>query len=246
MENKSNTVSWVEKGLKRYLDIGYVIPKMQHNVYEKISEHWCSGRTVIDVGCSLGVGSNILSRNARYVWGIDMVEDNIRFANHMFKRDNMEFYQMDIENPPTKEFAKFEVLVMIEVLEHLADPILGLETIKNKFFNNTWRDSGKREEGGNPIFVPNRVPPKGASGTVGFISVPNTANPKIKVADAKNELHLNHWTPGEFYELMIKHFKHVTLYGGEDIKGWDHGNTVDGNTMNRLIIAKVEEPITSL
>lgn len=243
MENKSNTVSWVEKGLKRFKDIGYVIPKIQHNVYHQISEHWCSGRTVIDVGCSLGVGSNILSRKARYVWGIDMVEENINFANHLFKRDNMDFYVMDIEQAPTKDFSKFEVLVMVEVLEHLADPEQGLATIKNKFFNNTWIHSGKNEEGGAPIYTQERKPPKGADGTVGFISVPNTQNPKIKVADSKNTLHLNRWTPGEFYALMIKHFRKVTLYGGEGLKGWDHSQTVDGNTMNRLILAKVEEPI---
>lgn len=239
-QNMSANVSWVERGLKRYMDIGTVIPKMQYKLYKSLAKHWVSGKTVIDVGCSLGVGSNILSHTARHVWGIDMVEDNIKFAKNVFERPNLTFEQYDIEYPNTsRELSKFEVVVFVEVLEHLSDPILGLRNLKNKFFNTTWLD-----QGGNS-YIKERSTPKGGNPTVGFITVPNTNNPHVKAADAKNKLHLTHYTPSSFYTLLTEHFRSVVLYDGENVSDWSQDETVNLDTQCRLLIAKVEDPIVN-
>jgi cyclopropane fatty-acyl-phospholipid synthase-like methyltransferase len=176
--------------------------------------HYAGGRTVVDVGCSIGVGANIMSHTARHVWGIDVNEESINFAKQVFERPNLSFDLYDIEHPSTREFAKFELVTCIEVVEHLKDLEMGLSVIK-KFFS-------------------------GDLNTVGFITIPNIANEEIKDVDAKNELHLNHWNAGEFYELMIKHFRSVTLYSADKVNMWDQEETVDGNSTDRLIIARVE------
>ena len=133
--NKSNDISWLDRVIKRYKDTGLVIPDPQRKLYEKIRDFWIGGRTVIDIGCSVGIGTNILSHTARAVWGIDMNLEAIDFASKVFRRPNLDFAILDIENPPTRELAKFEVVVMSEVIEHLSDVEAGIGTVK-RFFSN--------------------------------------------------------------------------------------------------------------
>lgn len=215
--NRDQNLSWVDRDIARFKDTGLLIPKSQWKIYQKIKDHWVSGRTVVDVGCSIGVGSNVLSHKARHVWGIDINEEAIKFAKSAFYRPNLSFDVIDIENPTTRPYSPFEVVVMVEVLEHLDSPEEGLGFIK-RFFN-----------------------PK--LDTVGFISAPNVGNSHVKVADDKNELHMHRWTAGEFYNLLTSHFKHVVLFSQERLKNWDMSETVDGITGDRVIIAKVEVPL---
>jgi len=214
MENKSNEVSWLDKDIKRFKEVGTLIPASQRRVYEKIGEEWCTGRTVIDLGCSIGLGSNILSHYARHVWGVDVNEEAIVFANLAFTRPNISFAVMDIEKPPTRELSRFEVIVAIEILEHLKDVQVGLNTIK-RFFSVR----------GN---------------SMGFITAPNINNEEVKKRDAENKLHLQHWTAGDFYKLMIDNFQAVVFFAGEKLERWSKEEQTDGNSKDQLIVAKVE------
>lgn len=212
MDNKSQEVSWLDRGIKRFHDLGIVIPDGQRKLYEKIRDHWAQGRLVMDVGCSIGVGSNILSHSARHVWGVDMNEEAVKFADQVFARPNLSFDIYDIEKSSTRELAKFEIVVVSEVIEHLTDPTIGLSVIK-KFFKPD---------------------------TIGFITAPNINNEDVKKRDSDNELHLQHWTAGEFYSLMIQNFASVTLYSVEKLNQWNQEETIDGDSTDGLIIAKVE------
>lgn len=216
MENKNRdqNLSWLDKDIQRFKGGGYLIPKAQIKLYRSIRDHWSVGKTVLDVGCSIGVGANILSHSARHVWGIDINKEAIRFANNTFERPNLSFEEIDIEDPPTRELSPFNVITMIEVIEHLNDPVQGLNFIK-RFFS-----------------------PK--SQTVAFITAPNVENEHVEKADSSNELHYHHWTAGEFYELLIAHFDHVTLFGSDRIKQWTQEETVAGDTKDRIVVAKVE------
>jgi len=216
MENKNRdqSYSWLDRDIKRFKEIGFIIPEIQLKLYKSISNYWVSGKTVIDIGCSIGVGSNILSHYARHVWGIDINEEAIKFAKQVFERPNLSFEVIDIENPPTRPISTFEVVVMSEVIEHLNNPEVGLEFMK-RFFSDKLN-------------------------TVGFVTAPNPNHPVVKDTDANNELHLHHWTPGEFYELLIRHFKNVTLYANDKIDLWRYEETTDGNCTSPLVVAKVE------
>jgi 2-polyprenyl-3-methyl-5-hydroxy-6-metoxy-1,4-benzoquinol methylase len=200
--------------MKRYKERGVLIPEPQQKLYEKIRDFWIGGRTVIDVGCSLGIGSNIMSHSARAVWGVDVNAEAIDFASKTFRRPNLDFAVLDLENPPTRELAKFEVVVMSEVIEHLVDPEAGLNTIK-RFFSQ-----------------------KG--GTIGFITAPNYANEVSRENEAKHGFHLSHFTAGEFYELLTRHFQSVTMYSVDKLNQWNQEETVDGDSKDYLIVAKVE------
>lgn len=215
IKNISGDISWLDRDIYRFKKKGTFIPPGQTHMYSKIRDHWARGRTVIDIGCSAGYGSNILSHQARHVWGIDVNQEALDFAKHMYERPNLSFDFLDLENPPERPISPFEVVVMIEVLEHLPNYEMGLQTVK-RFFSDKLN-------------------------TVGFITVPNLGNSKVAKADAENELHVQHWSPGEFYELMTQHFKHVTLYSSNNLNVWEHDETTDGNDVKSIvIIAKVE------
>jgi len=216
--NRDVKLSWIDKDVQRFKDTGYLIPKEQVRIYSRIRDHFVTGRTVIDVGCSVGVGTNILSHMARHVWGIDMNEEAIRFATNMYARPNLSFDLLDIENMNTRPLAQFEIVVMSEVIEHLTDVELGLNNVK-KFFSDKMQ-------------------------TIGFITAPNINHERVKNADANNPLHVNHWTPGEFYSLLTRHFRHVVLYSNSKLDQWTQEETTDGNdTTSRIIVAKVEGAI---
>lgn len=212
MENKSNEISWLDRIITRFKETGILIPTRQQKLYEKIRDHFAGGRTCVDVGCSIGVGSNILSQEARFVWGLDVNKEAIQFATLAFKRPNLDFAVFDIENPPTQEVSKFELIVASEILEHLANVEEGLISIK-------------RLMGKNAIV---------------FITCPNGNNKEVIENENKHGYHLQHWKAGEFYELMTKNFQAVTLYSVDKLEDWEQADTVDGNTEDYLLVAKCE------
>src|SRR3990167_7095610 len=83
---------------------------------------------IVDVGCGTGAGSNVLSQEADFVWGIDKNEKSIRFAKEAFERvkngiyysSQVTFDQIDVVSD-NRQFMKFDVVVAVEVIEHIQD-----------------------------------------------------------------------------------------------------------------------------
>jgi len=212
--NVSADYDWLGRMTKRFNDINLLIPSRQRNLYEKIRDYWIAGRTVMDIGCSLGVGSNILAHQARHVWGVDINPKSLEFAQQAFARPNLSFALLDIENPPTREIAPFEVVVCIEVIEHLANVDIGLGTMK-RFFSDKLS-------------------------TVGFITIPNIGNTDTDVRDANNHLHLHRWGIKEFRDLMRANFQSVTIYSVDKLQNWSGEEIVGDDNKDQLVVAKVE------
>ena len=70
--------------------------------------------------------------------------------------------------------------------------------------------------------------------TLGFITTPNRNSPDIQKDKPRNPHHVREWTAAEFWDVMCKNFKSVTLYK-HDLSG-----TVDLDTTETPIVAKVE------
>lgn len=72
---------------------------------------------VIDAGCGSGYGTEILSRVAKKVIGIDRSEEVIQYATKSYKCDNNYFMASNIDQ--MESFPKCDVIVCIDILKYL-------------------------------------------------------------------------------------------------------------------------------
>lgn len=182
---------------------------------------------IIDVGCGGGFGSNILSQEADFVWGIDVDEESIAWANQVFKRDkNFIYYtpqvQFDVINALTeeREIQKFDIVTCVEVIEHVNE----YEKLLNFF-----KKRCKTDKNGRPL-----EPEE--DGTMVYISTPNRNHPSIRDDKPKSNRHVREWTPEELYSILTKHFKYVTLMNPK-------GEPQELNMMDSVMLFKCETPI---
>jgi SAM-dependent methyltransferase len=184
---------------------------------------------IIDIGCGSGIGTNILSQEADFAWGIDIAEPSVRFAQEMFTRHKNNIYYgpqltfdvVDIKTD-TREIMAFDIVVCIEVIEHIADYNLVLNFIKKLC---------KKDKSGNYLEPPNS--------TICYISSPNrnqlVSNGKSQKRPA-NRRHVREWSPQEMYALLTKHFKYV-LFRDQD------GRPQELNTLEPHMLFQCEVPL---
>ena len=181
---------------------------------------------IVDIGCGSGVGSNIMSQEADFVWGIDKNDFSLEFAKECFTREkNGEYYspqvtfdKFDLFND-NRQVMAFDIVVAIEVAEHVWD-INGFLNALKRF---TKRDKQGRVIEANP--------------TEFFISTPNRAHRKLRKDKPENPFHVREHTKTEFTNLLLKHFKQVEIL---DQQGNPAGDQED---LHQIIFAKCALPI---
>jgi len=92
---------------------------------------YCKDKEVLDAACGCGYGSNILSKEANNVLGVDYSQEAIDYAKKYWIAENILFQQFDL-NGDLVPLGKFDAIVSFETIEHLDTPIL--ETCQ-KFYN---------------------------------------------------------------------------------------------------------------
>ncbi|MBI2110671.1 methyltransferase domain-containing protein [Candidatus Woesearchaeota archaeon] len=151
--------------------------------------------TIVDVGCGSGVGSNILSQEADFVWGIDKNKQSIKFAKEAFTRvkngiyynSQVSFDEWDIIND-NRETMKFDIVVAIEIIEHIYDYKTFLKQITKFDTKNP----------NNP--------------TEYFISTPNRNNKHIDQKRPFNKFHCREYTAQEFHAVLSEFFKDMEFF----------------------------------
>lgn len=93
----------------------------QLDLYQSIARK-VAGQTVLDVGFGTGIGTLQLTRTARSVVGIETDIDMVDFAQKTLP--GARWARHDITKPPYG--SPFDAIVMVEVLEHIADWQLAL------------------------------------------------------------------------------------------------------------------------
>lgn len=215
-EEKDNFPDF-DKVYKRFKDKGILKDPIQMRMYAAISRNWCLGKTVVDAGCGMGIGTNILGREALGAWGVDNNPENIEVAKQLFQNMKIKFEAVDLLKEHERPYGTFDVVVCIEVIEHVKDFDLLLNNLK-KFYNPKRR-------------------------TIFFISSPNRNSEKLGHDHPNNEYHVREWTAGEAYEVMTKHFKSVTMYSAEKLDTFAMNETVDGDSKDTPVLLKCEDPI---
>lgn len=170
---------------------------------------------MVDVGCGSGTGSNILSQEADFVWGIDKNEWSIEFAKEAYTREKNGIYYssqvtFDVFDVmvDTRDTMKFDYVVAIEVIEHIEDAEGFLKNIIQKFT--------KRDKRGD-VHIP-------AEATEFFISTPNRAFRKIRKDRPENIYHVREWLAfSEFSAMLKKYYEEVEILNqkGEPISEID-------------------------
>ena len=89
----------------------------------------------LEIGCGIGIISKFISKNVPDVTGIDISEENIKFAKAT--NDGISFYSADFLEYPTKE--KYDLITLFDVLEHIPKQIHPdvFRKIKNLSNSNT-------------------------------------------------------------------------------------------------------------
>lgn len=78
-------------------------------------------KKVLDIACGSGFGSYIIATegNAKYVIGVDLDNNAIRYANHKFQHDKIKRFVGDAVKFKYEE--KFDIIISFETIEHIPD-----------------------------------------------------------------------------------------------------------------------------
>lgn len=200
----------------RFKGTGFLMPPSQRKIYESIKDIFQEDvkkyrgfpkqihrPTVVDVGCGVGVGSNILSQEAQFVWGIDSNPETVKFAQQLFERlpnniyytPQVTFDVVDATHEP-RDVMEFDYVVCVEVIEHI--PRSQSESLL-KFLNRFV----KKGKDWKVIENDER--------TKIYLSTPNRNSPRLQQHTPLNEHHCFEASAGEMYEFLTKHYKYVTV-----------------------------------
>ncbi|WP_051026059.1 bifunctional 2-polyprenyl-6-hydroxyphenol methylase/3-demethylubiquinol 3-O-methyltransferase UbiG [Candidatus Kinetoplastidibacterium galati] len=87
-------------------------------------------RDILDVGCGGGIFSESLSVLGANVTGIDLAEDLIKIANYHRSRNllDINYITISAEELARSEKEKYDVVVCMEMLEHVPEPVSIIES----------------------------------------------------------------------------------------------------------------------
>lgn len=83
------------------------------------ASHLIKYMKVLDVACGNGYGTEILSKSAKKVVGVDISKESIDLAIKKYKNRNVEFYQSDAKSLNFSS-SSFDFVVSFETIEHLS------------------------------------------------------------------------------------------------------------------------------
>jgi 2-polyprenyl-3-methyl-5-hydroxy-6-metoxy-1,4-benzoquinol methylase len=97
-------------------------------VYEWIAAR-LPGRSVIDMACGEGYGSNVLAGSAREVVGVDANPEAHEHARLRYRAPNLRFERGMVERHGEPQ--SFDAVVFLQTIEHVQDPVAVLEHFRS-------------------------------------------------------------------------------------------------------------------
>jgi 2-polyprenyl-3-methyl-5-hydroxy-6-metoxy-1,4-benzoquinol methylase len=152
-------------------------------VYEWIGAR-VIGRRVLDMACGEGYGSEVLSRSAATVVGVDANPDAHEHARLRYRRQNLTFERGMVET--YGQPGAYDAVVFLQTIEHVQDPVAVLRHFRSLL----------------------------ADGGVAYVSTPNLltlAPPGAEKSD--NPWHIKEYRATEFEVLCRTVFDRVRMLG---------------------------------
>ena len=114
-------------------------------ILEEISKHFklnnheknlLNNLEILDIGCGGGLISEPMARLGGKVTGIDASEKNIKIAYHHSKQSNLEINYINKSPEQLKEREKFDIILNLEIVEHVDNLDLYLTSCHNLLKKN--------------------------------------------------------------------------------------------------------------
>jgi len=114
-------------------------------ILEEISKHFklnnhkknlLNNLEILDIGCGGGLISEPMARLGGKVTGIDASEKNIKVAYHHSKQSNLEINYINKSPEKLKEREKFDIILNLEIVEHVDNLDLYLASCHNLLKKN--------------------------------------------------------------------------------------------------------------
>lgn len=158
-----------------------------------IARHFCAYRlakehvgakALLDIGCGEGYGVYYLANFAKEAIGIDYDNSIINYAKDKYKKENLAFYKIDINDLDSLK-AKFDIICAFQFIEHVRDTKKFLDDIRNL------------------------LNPQGA-----FIcSTPNRLDASPHSDKPSHKFHVKEYLFHEFKELLAGYFTKIDMLG---------------------------------
>ncbi|KAJ2546055.1 Hexaprenyldihydroxybenzoate methyltransferase, mitochondrial, partial [Coemansia sp. RSA 1933] len=102
---------------------------LYHRQSRSDSVEWMQGMGAVDVGCGGGLASEAMARMGLHVLGIDAAAENVEIArlhqqkDHALTQGSLLRYAQTTAEQLVLTDRKFDVVVSLEVIEHVTDPV---------------------------------------------------------------------------------------------------------------------------
>ena len=117
--------------------IEYIIDHIsKHFVLDKEKENLLKELEILDIGCGGGLISETMARLGGNITGIDASEKNIKVAKLHCKQNNLKINYLNKSPEQLEEKEKFDIILNLEIVEHIDNLDLYLESCKNLLKKN--------------------------------------------------------------------------------------------------------------
>ena len=103
---------------------------------ESNKSNFLKGLTILDIGCGGGLISEPMARLGANVTGIDASEKNIKVAKIHSKKSNLKINYLNKSPEQLKDFEKFDVILNLEIVEHVENIELYIQSCFNLLKKN--------------------------------------------------------------------------------------------------------------
>lgn len=133
MQNKQSKLKFTGERMANHPDsLMYQVSMARY----KFAQQFCKNKTILDIACGSGYGSNFLADYAKEVTGVDIDENTIEYCKKNYEKSNLTFSIISPEEKVESLVNQFDLIISFETIEHTYNPKKFLENLKSYLKDN--------------------------------------------------------------------------------------------------------------